>query len=677
MSCGVALLLCILSLFRGLGESAASGWTTAEDRGVQWLVTPEGKRIFSKGVNLVDGWKETPRTREKVAFYWGNFYPSISDWRRSTSDSLKTWGFNTLGGWSDPSPELGHYLTLDLELGRNAEFHWFDPFDPGMEHKVAEWAEKLTASHRNDPRLVGYYSDNEVGWWNSPLFQWFLKRDPDNRTKQVLLSTLTDQYGGRWEELKKDWVPAEGIESFDDLKKPGASMKLRPGGSGIQVVDRFMFLVAQRYYELMYRGIRKAHPGALVLGDRLPLYYHQDAVRAMGENIDVISTNYNVDVSDGWVAPYYFNGLRLLSGKPVLVTEFFFAAEENRSGNLNETARNAHPKPGHLMTVATQAERAQGAAAALRNLASFPNVIGAHWFQLYDEPLGGREDGEDYNMGLIDTRNRPYEEVTEVFGRLNPQLESIHGESLETRGLLLAVTSPKDASEKGAYEIARADHPPEVQDQSLLDWDKEATRIVGFQAREPYVPFGDVHMTWTPEGLYLATLANTYVDPDFLYHEGEFPLAETFQIHVLVECDGVSKHFGIHLVPRKNPQFPDGFEISPKLFRYAGGSPGDSLPVEGHVQRLSKSLPHMAVEAFLPAAWLGKERLEPGAKLRMNILLTTYYGEMTMVWSGEPSLKNMGDPGSMRTVLLQRPSERTASRSAPGAAFGGPVRARN
>ena len=112
-----------------------------------------------------------------------------------------------------------------------------------------------------------------------------------------------------------------------------------------------MSACAKRYYELMYKAIHAAHPGALVLGDRLPLYYHQDAILAMGDNVDVISTNYNVDVADGWVAPYFFEGLRKLSHKPVLISEFFFAAAENRSGNRNETARNVHAKPGHLMTV--------------------------------------------------------------------------------------------------------------------------------------------------------------------------------------------------------------------------------------------------------------------------------------------------------------------------------------
>ena len=58
----------------------------------------------------------------------------------------------------------------------------------------------------------------------------------------------------------------------------------------------------------------------------------------MAPYVDAISVNYNVDAADGWIAPYFFTGLRDLSGgKPVLITEWFYAAAENRSGNLNRT----------------------------------------------------------------------------------------------------------------------------------------------------------------------------------------------------------------------------------------------------------------------------------------------------------------------------------------------------
>ena len=108
-----------------------------------------------------------------------------------------------------------------------------------------------------------------------------------------------------------------------------------------------------------------------------------------------------------------------------MVTEFF-SPPKKIAAAIKTKQSNKYPKPGHLMTVNTQAERASGVMNAIRNFARFPNVVGTHWFQYCDEPLGGREDGEDYNMGLIDLANRPYEEVTEVFRTWNPKLTEIH-----------------------------------------------------------------------------------------------------------------------------------------------------------------------------------------------------------------------------------------------------------
>src|SRR5207237_2643750 len=97
-------------------------------------------------------------------------------------------------------------------------------------------------------------------------------------------------------------------------------------------------------------------------------------------------------------------------GKPGLVSEWFFAARENRTGNRNN---------GHLMTVDSQQERAAGAAVATGNFAAVPEVIGMHWFQYYDHPKGGRADGEDYDFGLVDINNRPYEELTSALADAN------------------------------------------------------------------------------------------------------------------------------------------------------------------------------------------------------------------------------------------------------------------
>ncbi len=471
---------------------------------------------------------------------------------------------------------------------------------------------------------------------------------------------IYDNYKGNWEALLADWSPQADVRGFEDLKKAGASLKLRPGGNGIRLVDRFMSACAKRYYELMYKAIHTAHPGALVLGDRLPLYYHQDVILAMGDNVDVVSTNYNVDVADGWVAPYFFEGLGKLSHKPVLVSEFFFAAAENGSGNRNETARNVHAKPGHLMTVHTQAERTWGAGVALLNFARFPNVVGAHWFQYCDEPFGGREDGEDYNMGLVDISNRPYHALTLNFKNLNPVLELVHaGSRLAERGDRGVANEPEGGKSKQEnsgtqpVRIVRADYRIDVSDQSLVEWEKGKTLLHGFIAPAPYVPFGDVHLTWRPEGFYLFSLSDTYVDPKFLEYKADFPRSEAFQLHFTVEADGKPRHLAVYLIPKNNSSYPDGFEIKPELFRLQKGLPDQELSPEGHVQRIERSLPHMAVEAFFPAKWFGVDELKPGMRLRANIALESYFREFAMVWAGDPEIEQIADPQVFREIVLE------------------------
>ncbi len=616
---------------------AWAGWSVGRADGVWWLRAPDGAHVYSRGVNTVDGGVGERRKTERPGFYWQDHFATADDWRRAARDDLVRWGFDTRGAWSDPSPGLGLPYIVELDLGRTAQLHWFDPFAPDAAANTLTAARRLTAPYHDDPLLIGYFTDNEVGWWNSPLFGWYLKDPWSNHTKRVLWNLLREHYHGSWDALRADWVPQGDASSFDDLKRPGAALKLRPGGYGIRVVDRWTYVIARHYYTLVRDALRSAHPGALVVGDRLPLYYNQDAVRALRGQVDVLSTNYNVDTPDGWVAPYYFEGLRRLVDVPVLVSEFFFAANQNRSGNRNN---------GHLMTVETQSDRSRGAMAAVCNFARFPNVVGAHWFQHHDEPSGGRGDGEDYNMGLIDVTGRPYEELTDAFAQVNPQLPALHRLALPRSGPL---------PDGVVVPIAPATRPIALDDKSLADWDKPRTLLPGFHAPAPDVPFADVHIAWTPDGLYLALLGSNYLDFGLLDDATHFPLGETFQVHLLVDAGHGVRHLAIHLTPRKSEKYPDRLEISPELHRYADGRPAEQLPLDGRVQQLDKPLPHIGLEAFVPAADLGRARLAAGTHLRLNVTVVGYYRERTMSWAGTPSADPRAMARTLRPVVLAAP----------------------
>ena len=595
----------------GAAPHTPAGWSVVQNRGVWWLQTPDGRRFYSRGVNCVESWDSHFIKRDR-SFYWADHYPSREAWRRDAEAQLRAWRFNTRGGWSDNSTEMALPLCVELDLGRMARLHWFDPFDPANDDITYRVALQLTAAYRSHPRLLGYFTDNEVGWWNAPLFLWYLKGSWQNHTKQKLWQELYAKYNGDWGKLQKDFVPGTGMADFDDLKKEGAQLQLRPGGQGIHFVNYFTGLCARRYYRLVHDSLRRAHPGTLILGDRLPLYYNQHAVRAMADFVDVVSTNYNIPVEDGWVAPYYFEGLQKLTGRPVLISEFFFCARENSSGNRNN---------GHLLTVDTQAERTAGAACAAGNFARFPNVVGSHWFQMYDEPTGGRGDGEDYNMGLIDIYNKPYEELTGRLATVNAQLAEIHARALPTAAAATSV-------------IRRARSPIRVTDRALTDWDKQATRITPLVVDEPGAPFGDVHMAWAPEGLYLFCLASSYVEKDLLAYAGAYPLSEAFQLHVAIGAAGNKREYAVCLIPRASSSFKNELEIEPRLYACTNGTPDRQLAAAGRLQKIPKPLPHIAFELFLPAELLGMKQLSPGEQLALDLSVTSFYREQTMRWRG-------------------------------------------
>ena len=316
------------------------------------------------------------------AYRWQRFTATRSEWAVGARQRVLAWGFNTAGAWSVPPAEIGLPSTPALELGHAVQFVWHDPVHPALITELRRKAAAAVTPYRGNPLRIGYFSDNEIGWWNGPLFVAYLTYPRENHTKQHLITMLRERYRDDWHEFERDFIPARGTASFDDLLAARAAARLRPGGNGIEAVRAWTAVVAARYYSAMREALRAADPEVLSISATVCRSTTTPTpCPPRRPHVDAISINYNVDTADGWIAPYFFNGLRDLSGgKPVLVTEWFYAAAENRSGNLNRTGlprddadakiSNNRNRTGHLMTVATQQERALGAGRAAQLLAA-------------------------------------------------------------------------------------------------------------------------------------------------------------------------------------------------------------------------------------------------------------------------------------------------------------------
>ena len=616
-----------------LASAPTSHWTIVKEGGAEWLKTPCGDPFYSLGVNILDGGYPDREHDGKTYYSWKAFAPSLDDWIGETLRRLDRWEFNSAGGWSLPPAELKVPEVVNLELGRHAKFHWFDPFAPDMEARMTALARELVAPYRGSPYRIGYFSDNEVGWWAGALFVFYSAKPADSFTKQRWLTMLREHYDGDWGRFAADFLPPAGVGSWDELLASRAMTRMRPGGNGIAAVREWTGIVAQRYYTLAERAIRAADPDALYFGDRLPIYYDPAAVRAMAPHVDAIAMNYNVDSGDGWIAPYFFDGLEKLSGgKPVLVTEWFFAAKENRTGNRNN---------GHLMTVATQAERARGAAAATLNFAALPEIIGTHWFQYYDHPKGGRPDGEDYDFGLVDINDEPYRRLTEALADANRLAPQIHATE--------AARLTKTATTLSVAHVAI-----DVNDRTLADWPKPASLLPPLKPSPAAVDFGETYLSWSDKGLAVATIGQDYFDIDLLAYDGDFPLEDAYRLELGIDAGAGPRRFTLFFIPPRT-KLHDYPEMRAVLCTGSAAEAiaGGCKPVKGaDAVYFGADQPRITAEMLIPWEALGIMPPAPGATLRAEVAMTSWDRERWMSLSGEAPNKAMADAARWRVMRL-------------------------
>ncbi|OYV02151.1 MAG: hypothetical protein CFE26_22365, partial [Verrucomicrobiales bacterium VVV1] len=163
---------------------AASGFfRTARSGARWWLVDPEGYPFIHVGV-------------VNTTFPKGS--GSASDWAATTTDLLHAHGFNGTGAWSDTellraAPHPVVYTRMWNFMGaygakRGGTYqqsgHLGYPqdcifvFDPAFVAFCDDYAQRL-ASTKDDPWLLGHFSDNELPFYTKSLDN-FLKLPPSD-----------------------------------------------------------------------------------------------------------------------------------------------------------------------------------------------------------------------------------------------------------------------------------------------------------------------------------------------------------------------------------------------------------------------------------------------------------------------------------------------------------------
>ena len=219
-------------------------FATRKDDSGWWLAAPDGQKFFSLGVCCVNqGTSREAWDSENPSYAaWQHHDYSIA-WAGTNLLRLTSWGFTTVGGWSDfdvlrQSPEQKLWLTPVLHIGQTVGAPWWDMWDERNVRRMENIARERILATRDDPRILGYYSDNELGWWNATLWKVTLEQPASSGQRRRLIQLLRETYTNDWTKLELDFRP-EAADDWRELEQ-GGMLFLKPGSQGIHTMRRFL-----------------------------------------------------------------------------------------------------------------------------------------------------------------------------------------------------------------------------------------------------------------------------------------------------------------------------------------------------------------------------------------------------------------------------------------------------
>jgi hypothetical protein len=369
---------------------------TMKTNGRWWLVDPDGHLFIHRGVTSVrqiksSGAEDSLRRRFRTTEGWADF----------TGRQLHEYGFNGLGAWSDdpvlrPSASRLVYTKLwsfmssygkirggVKQLSGHVGYPGNCPFifDPQFPAFCDQHARQLAAT-KDDPWLLGHFTDNELPWSRDMLAN-YLKLPDTDPGHAAALRWLRQRHGQR--STSADITPRDR--------------------------DEFVAHAADTYFAAVSSAIRRHDPNHLVLGSR----FHGGCLRipqlfeAAGRHLDVISVNYyNAWTPDSGM----LSSWEKRSAKPILITEWYAKAMDSGLANTS----------GAGWLVKTQADRAAFYQNFTLGLLESRVCVGWHWFRYSDndpDEKGADPSNADSNKGIVSNRYQPYQTLLDAMKEVN------------------------------------------------------------------------------------------------------------------------------------------------------------------------------------------------------------------------------------------------------------------
>ena len=332
-------------------------------------------------------------------------------WMEITRARLIKWQFNTIGNWSDKEfvrfahlPyvwPLADFPTTEAKIFRDFP----DVFSEEYTKNCAAFAEQLH-EFVGDPYMIGYFLRNEPEWafvQGLIIADKVLENPADTHCKREMIRFLREKYGDI-AALNSAW--GKSYQSFEDLQQAQPPVSTF-GEKALEDAKDFSRILIRKYVSIPSDACRAVDPDHMNLGMRYAMLL--DPILLEGhENFDVFSLN-------GYDANCFpsIQQAGEMTGKPVIIGEFHFGAPD--VGMLAAA----------ICSVAAQEDRGPAYRAYYEGALDSPYFVGAHYFSLNDQPVLGRYDGENCQIGAVDVCVKPYETFTKDVTAVNEEIYAL------------------------------------------------------------------------------------------------------------------------------------------------------------------------------------------------------------------------------------------------------------
>ncbi|NEO85378.1 MAG: hypothetical protein F6J87_14185 [Spirulina sp. SIO3F2] len=425
--------------FFRVGQSTRDRW---------WLIDPEGQPFFFKGVTSIGTGRDVPPADNYPGYI--EPYPGYSEiitqkygsdaaaFRDATYERLRRWNFNALGAWSAgdlTDQDFPYTVVLDfVRVGPTIESPWVkvpDVFALEWRQAIDAQAQKFVATRRNDPMLVGYFTDNELGWgdlekpdhlprlnpdllltsdFKPSLLQVCLSLKPEQPAYQAAWRFVLARHGEHLVGLAKAWqVDIETPEQIQQWTQTGQALVSRG-----YLADQRAFVTefAQRYFEQTAAAIHRYDDHHLILGCRFGSPPSAALFTALKRPwVDVVSAN-NYRYAMYERMDQYYQATHL----PILNGEFSWGHSVFAERPLPDEPEGGLPATERMVRNGEQ---------ALTRAWTHPALVGYTWYRWVDQPTGQPPYIPPISLGLVTLADEPNHWHTDLLTQLNAQAEAI------------------------------------------------------------------------------------------------------------------------------------------------------------------------------------------------------------------------------------------------------------